>query len=131
VIVSLHVATGAAVGALSGARSRALVLGLASHAVGDAIPHHDIESRRFEIASGAALLALLAWSRGPFDPAVIGGAAASAPDLEHVVPLPRPGGRQLFPSHRVEGWHQEGGLTAGAQLLAAGVIVALLLRSRS
>jgi hypothetical protein len=128
VIVSLHVATGAAVGALSRSRARALALGLASHALGDAIPHRDIESRRFEITSGLALLALLAWARGPLDRAVLGGAAASAPDLEHVLPLPRPGGRQLFPSHRVEGWHREGGLTAGVQLAAAAVIVALLLR---
>ena len=61
-----------------------------------------------------------------FDPATLGGAACAAPDLEHVLPLPRPGGRELYPSHRVEGWHQEGGVPAWAQLAAAGVIVALL-----
>ena len=66
-----------------------------------------------------------------FDPATLGGAACAAPDLEHVLPLPRPGGRELYPSHRVEGWHQEGGIPAWAQLAAAGVIVALLVGRRA
>jgi hypothetical protein len=126
-IVSMHVATGAAIGAATGSRRRALVLGLVAHALADAVPHEDIESRRFETLSGLALLSLLAAARGPLDPAVIGAAAASAPDLEHVLPFPQPGGRKLFPSHRVEGWHRAGGITAGAQLVAAGVIVAFLL----
>jgi hypothetical protein len=125
-IVSMHVATGAAVGAAAGSRPRALVLGLAAHALADAIPHEDIESQRFETVSGIVLLSLLAAARGPFDPAVIGAVAASAPDLEHVLPFPQPGGRKLFPSHRVEGWHREDGITAGAQLVAAGAIVAML-----
>jgi hypothetical protein len=125
------VATGAAVGAAAGSRGRAVVFGLAAHALGDAVPHMDIDSRRFEIASGLGLLALLAVARGPLDPALIGGAAASAPDLEHVLPLPRPGGRKLFPSHRVPGWHRPGGLPAWTQLLAAGVVVgSLLIRRR-
>jgi hypothetical protein len=121
------VATGAAVGAGAGSRGRALVFGLAAHAIGDAVPHIDIDSRRFEIVSGVGLLALLAAARGPFDAAVIGGAAASAPDLEHVLPFPRPGGRKLFPSHRIPGWHKPGGLRPWLQLFAAGVIVGSLL----
>jgi hypothetical protein len=126
VIVSMHVASGAALGAAAGSRGKALVFGLASHAAGDAVPHSDIDSRRFEIGSGLALLGLLAVRLGPFHPAVVGAAAASAPDLEHVLPLPKPGGRDLFPSHRVEGWHRSGGIPAHAQLLAAGVIVGAL-----
>lgn len=129
-IVSLHVATGAAGGALAGTRLRALAIGPLLHLAGDLMPHEDIESRRFEIASGLALLGLLAAVRGPFDPAVIGAAAASAPDVEHVLPLPHPGGRNLFPSHRIRGWHRSGGVPAWAQLLAAGVIVGVLLSSR-
>jgi hypothetical protein len=130
VIVSLHVATGAAGGALAGTRLRALALGPLLHLAGDLIPHEDIPSRRFEIASGIALLGLVALARGPFDPAVIGAAAASAPDIEHVVRLRRPGGRKLFPSHRIHGWHRSGGLPAGLQLLTAGAIVGVLLSSR-
>jgi hypothetical protein len=130
VIVAMHVAAGAAAGALLGSRGGAVAAGLALHGLQDAVPHHDIPSRRFEAASGLLLLSVLALRRGLFDPAVLGGAACAAPDLEHVLPLPRPGGRELYPSHRIEGWHSEGGVPAWAQLVAAGVIVAALTRSR-
>ena len=113
-------------GALAGSRRQALVLGLVAHAAGDAIPHWDVASRRFEIVSGAAGLLLLAAARGPFDRTVIGAVGASVPDVEHVLPLPRPGGRKLFPSHRVRGWHKSGGLSTSAQLLAAGAILGAL-----
>ena len=126
-IVSLHVASGAAVGAAAGSRRGAVALGLLAHAVGDRIPHRDIASRRFELRSGAALLLLVALRRGVLDPATVGGAAAAAPDLEHVLRLPRPGGRKLFPSHRFRGWHRAGGLPASLQLLAAGVLAGLVL----
>ena len=126
----MHVAAGAAVGALAGSRGRAVVLGFGLHGLQDAVPHQDIRSRRFEIVSGVALLGLLALRRGLFDPAVLGGAACAAPDLEHVLPLPRPAGRELYPSHRIEGWHQAGGVSTQVQLAAAGMIVALLMRRR-
>jgi hypothetical protein len=125
-IVSLHVASGAAAGAAAGSRRRAVGLGLLAHALGDRIPHHDIASRRFELRSGAALLLLVALRRGLLDPATLGGAAAAVPDVEHVLRLPRPGGRKLFPSHRFHGWHRAGGLPAWLQLLAAGVLVGLV-----
>ena len=128
--MSLHVATGAAGGALAGSRSGALLLGLALHGLGDAVPHHDIESQGFEIGTGATAVLALAARYGPFHPVTIGAVAASVPDVEHVLPLPRPGGRKLFPSHRVRGWHREGGLPAWAQLAAAGTILAVLIGSR-
>ncbi|MEP6910031.1 MAG: hypothetical protein ABI896_06315 [Actinomycetota bacterium] len=129
-IVSLHVATGGAGGALVGSRSGALLLGLALHGLGDAIPHEDFESEGFEIRTGVAALIALAIRYGPFHPVTIGAIAASAPDLEHVIDFPRPGGRKLFPSHRVEGWHKEGGISAWAQLAAAGAILTVLLARR-
>jgi hypothetical protein len=91
------------------------------------MPHEDIFDRRFEIASGVAGVLLLAAARGPLDPAVSGALAASAPDLEHIVRLPRPRGRKLFPSHRIRGWHRSGGVRAPVQLLIAGFLVGLLL----
>jgi hypothetical protein len=130
VIVAMHVASGALAGATTGSRGGAVLVGLGLHALGDAIPHRDFPSRRFEIGSGVALLGLLAVRRGLASPAVLGGAACAAPDLEHVLRLPRPGGRSLFPSHRFEGWHQAGGVSAPAQLLAAIVIVGLLVLRR-
>jgi hypothetical protein len=128
-IVALHVATGAVAGALAGTNDRAALVGLALHAAGDAVPHEDFDSTRFEAATGIGLLALLALRRGVFDPAVVGAAFAAAPDLEHV--LPRSDGPKLFPSHRLEGWHRSGGISAPLQLGLALVIVgALVLRKK-
>ena len=126
----MHVASGAAAGALLRTRKRALIAGALLHFVGDVIPHQDIASRRFEIRSGFALVALIALARGPTDPAVVGALAASAPDIEHVVSLPRPGGRKLFPTHRVPGLHQTGGVRAWAQLLVAGALIGLVVSER-
>jgi hypothetical protein len=127
-IVSAHVASGGAGGLLVGSRLAAVVLGAGLHALGDAIPHQDIPSRRFEVCSGVVGLAALAWTRGPLHPATLGAAACAAPDLEHVLPLPRPGGRKLFPTHRVERWHRSGGIPAWAQLAAAGLAIAAIAR---
>ena len=129
-IVSLHVATGAAAGALAGTRGRALAIGPLLHLAGDRMPHQDIASRRFEITSGLLAVAALAVRRGPLDPAVVGALAASAPDVEHVVRLPRPGGRKLFPTHRLHGWHRAGGVPASAQIFVAGLLVGALIAPR-
>jgi hypothetical protein len=125
-ITSLHVATGAAGGALAGSRARALALGMLLHAAADRVPHRDIPSRRFETLSAAGAALAVAAARGPLSPAFVGAVAASAPDLEHVVRMPRPGGRKLFPSHRFHGWHRAGGVSASAQLLAAGFLLGLV-----
>ena len=128
-IVSLHVATGAAAGALAGSRRRALLLGPFLHLAGDRVPHEDIPNRRFEITSGAACMALLALRRGVFDASTLGAAAASAPDLEHLFKQLRPGGEKLF--HGRHGWHRSGRrFSASVQLLLAGGIVGLLTSMR-
>jgi len=90
------------------------------------MPHQDVASRRFEALSGVAGLVLLAAARGPLDKTVVGAVAASVPDVEHVLRLPRPGGRKLFPSHRLRGWHKTGGLPASVQLVTAGVLLGAL-----
>jgi hypothetical protein len=129
VIVALHVATGAAAGAASGSRLAALLLGPVLHLTGDRLPHQDIRSRRFEIGSGLACLLLLGARRGPLDPATIGAAASSAPDLEHVLPFLRPGGSKLF--HGRRGWHRSGRFPADLQLLLAGAILGVLIAQPS
>jgi hypothetical protein len=127
VIVSLHVATGAAMGAVVRSRRLALLLGPPLHVAGDRVPHEDIPDRSFEIGSGLAALALLAARRGLFDPAVLGGAAASMPDLEHLVPWLRPRGEKIF--HRGGGRHGVG-MPVETQLLLAGTVVGVLLARR-
>ena len=124
VIVALHVATGAAVGAASRSRLAALLLGPVVHLAGDRLPHEDFHSRRFEIGSGLAGVFFLSARRGLFDPATLGAVASSAPDLEHILPFLRPGGRKLF--HDRLGWHREGGFPAYVQLVLAGVIIGAL-----
>jgi hypothetical protein len=126
-IVSLHIATGALGGALVRSPVTAAVLGPVLHFYGDRVPHEDIDSRRFEIGSGVAGVLALALVRGPFDSATVGAVASSVPDIEHVVRLPRPGGRKLFPSHRIPGWHRPGGLTTETQLLIAGALLGAVL----
>jgi hypothetical protein len=90
------------------------------------MPHHDIESRDFEIGSGLACVCALAVRFGLLSPVTIGAVAASAPDIEHVLPGADER-KQLFPSHRIPGWHREGGVPVWAQLLAAGTILGFVL----
>jgi hypothetical protein len=126
-IVSLHIATGALGGAVVRSPVAAAVLGPVLHFYGDRVPHEDIDSRRFEVGSGIAGVLALVLVRGPFDAATVGAIASSVPDIEHVLRLPRPGGRKLFPSHRIPGWHRPGGLTAETQLLIAGALLGAVL----
>jgi len=129
-IVSLHVASGAAAGALLESRLGALLAGPVLHLLGDRVPHHDIPSRRFETWTGVSALALVALREGPLSAATLGAVAASVPDVEHVLRLPQPGGRKLFPSHRVLGWHRTGGVPTWAQLVAAGLLLGFVLARR-
>ena len=126
VISSLHVATGAAAGALLGSRRAAVVVAPLLHAAGDRMPHHDIASRRFELYTCVGGIIALGITRGPLDPATVGGFWSAFPDAEHVLRFPRPGGKKLFPSHRLPGWHRPGGVPASVQVLAAGAILAAL-----
>jgi hypothetical protein len=126
VIVSLHAATGATMGAAVESRTAAALLGIPLHLAGDRVPHRDIRNRRFEVFSGLAIVAILAARRGATSAATVGALAACAPDVEHMIRLPRPGGSKLF--HR-PGWHRAGGLSTRAQLLVAGVLVGRLLAS--
>ena len=126
-IVSLHLATGAVGGALVRSPLAAALLGPFLHVLGDRMPHEDINSKRFELQCGVLGVVALAAIRGPFDAATVGAIASVAPDVEHVIRLPRPGGRKLVPRHRIPGWHRPGGLTAEAQLLLAGALLGAVL----
>ena len=128
-IVSLHAATGATMGAAVRSRAAAALLGIPLHLAGDRVPHRDIHNRRFEIVSGLAIVALVAARRGLSDAATIGALAACAPDVEHIVRLPRPGGSKIF--HGRRGWHRAGGLSTRSQLVLAGFLTGRLLGRRS
>ncbi|MBD0329557.1 MAG: hypothetical protein ICV64_05580 [Thermoleophilia bacterium] len=126
-IVVGHVAVGALAGALARSRGAAVGLGLVLHGVADWVPHGDTRSRPFEAASGIAGVLALAFARGPLDRTTLGAAASALPDVEHVLPLPRPGGQKLFPTHRFPGWHRAGRvLPVSFQLVAAGAAIGAL-----
>jgi hypothetical protein len=123
VISSLHVATGALAGALLRSPRVAFAAGPVLHALGDRMPHEDIGWRAFELWTSVGGILALGVTRGPLDAATVGGFASALPDAEHVLPFPRPGGKKLFPSHRLTGWHMPGGVPASVQVLAAGAIL--------
>ena len=116
-------------GALVRSPWAAAAVGPLLHFLGDRVPHEDIDSKGFELRCGVLGSLALAVVRGPLDAATVGAVTSVAPDLEHVIRLPRPGGRKLFPSHRIAGWHRPGGLTAEAQLLIAGALLGAVLAS--
>jgi len=126
-IVLMHVASGGVAGAVVHSRARAAALGPLLHFAFDIVPHEDIPSRLFETASGLAGIALLARRRG-LDAATIGAVAAAAPDLEHILPLPRPHGKALFPSHRFASPVCIRGVPAWLQLALAVLVLARLCR---
>jgi hypothetical protein len=124
VIASLHVASGAAAGALTGSRVLAILLGPALHLAADRVPHRDIMNTNLDLVSGVVGAATLAVRYGPTHPVTLGGVLAAAPDLEHVCPLLRPAGAKLF--HGRRGWHRTGRLPVGLQLAAAVLVIGLL-----
>ena len=114
-------------GAVVRSRSLALLLGPPLHVAVDRVPHEGIPNRRLEVASGVATLGLIAARRGMFDPSVLGGAAASMPDLEYLVPRLRVRGEKIF--HRGGGRHSAG-ISVEAQLLVAAALLGLVLARR-
>ncbi len=112
-------------------RSRvvAALIGIPLHLAADAVPHRDNASRRFEVGSGVLVAALVAARRGLADAATVGALAACAPDLEHLVRLPRPAGSKLF--HDRRGWHRSGPLSTRAQLALAALLLGRLLAAKT
>jgi hypothetical protein len=126
-IASLHVASGAAAGALASSRGQAAVAAPLLHLVLDLVPHDDIPSHRFELLTAGGALAALALAYGPLDRVTIGAALSAAPDLEHLRRFPRPRGRKLFPSHWVAARHQGPRVPVWFQLAAAAGLLRLVL----
>jgi hypothetical protein len=129
VIVSLHAATGATMGAAVRSRTAAVFLGLPLHMAADRVPHRDIPDLRFEFGSGLLVVGLVAARCGLTDKATLGALSTCLPDVEHIVRLPRPGGSKLF--HGRRGWHRSGRLSVETQLLLAALLVGRILATSS
>jgi hypothetical protein len=129
-IVALHVATGAATGALMRSRIAALAMGPLLHVASDRVPHRHPSHPSLDYLTGLLAVGALAARRGVSDAATVGAFAAVVPDLEHLIPALRPRGMKVF--HRRRGGDRRStGLSPGAQMILAGVILApLVLRER-
>lgn len=110
-----------------GGRRRCAALGRPPRLLGDVFPRGGTGSRWFEAASGVVTLLAFAPPSVPLDPVTIGAASAAAPDVEHVLSLPRPGGGPLFPTHRWKRLHHAGRRPGAAQFVLAYLLLAGLL----
>lgn len=105
-----HMITGALVGTVAGSPLLASLAGFISHAVFDAVPHHDYRKKRYvalDLLVGTAtlyILHLLAYSQTPItrSPIILGSLAAALPDIEIVISYLLGKKRKwppLYPSH--------------------------------
>lgn len=99
-MMTTHALLGAALGRLTRHRPLAFLLGVASHAAGDVLPHRE-QPLSLDAPLAAATLLLLGRRYGWNSPEAWGAAGGIAPDGEHV---PSALGRQsdeeeLFPTH--------------------------------
>ncbi len=127
-----HFAAGALVGGATGHVGAAVLGGLASHVLLDALPHYDFPDWRIELAGGGLALWVLLIMPFVSWPAVVGGLCGMLPDLENLLQklgrLKRSSFR--FPSHTGLVLHgrETGPSTLMWQLLlAAGCFVGLAL----
>lgn len=95
-----HMLVGAAAGLATGNAPLGAAVGLASHTLFDAYPHHDYHRLGwglFDLATGLTLAVLVVLPHGAS--AMSGAIAASIPDLEVVLKKALPGWRLVSPSH--------------------------------
>lgn len=124
-----HVGSGAVAGAGFRAPLHAAIAGVIVHGLLDAAPHGEMEDEQWELASTALGLGLLLARFGARSPVFWGAVGSVLPDVEIVVPAPRPGGRRLFPTHRYDVLHSSRtplGLPAWAQAVLGGAAVGAL-----
>lgn len=99
-MVSVHAAVGAAVGAVAGRRRAALVAGIVSHFICDLLPHRDFDIK-IEATLGSAVFLYLARRYGIDSPQFIGAVGAVLPDAENALAtlgiIPRDW--MTFPTH--------------------------------
>jgi hypothetical protein len=136
VILAVHIPAGALAGRWARSGPAAFGWGVLSHAALDLVPHKDPFGERAEIGMTAAMLALVA-TLTHLDARTLAGAVGGAlPDLEHLMPWVRRGGRTVFPTHHASG-RLHGSLptrmelgTAAQLTIAAALMVRLVLATR-
>lgn len=125
-----HALVGAALGRITRHKLGAFLVGIASHAAGDVIPHKEFPLETDgPLAAGA--LALLAWKFGPNSPEFLGALGGVLPDSEH---LPTKlglwsDGDELFPTHGPypQPWLHSMGRTPNDNYAQIGIALSALL----
>ncbi len=99
-ICAVHAAIGAAVGRLAGRKDTGFAAGVATHLLGDLVPHKDFDPKT-EAPLLAATLALIAWRRGINSPEFWGAVGGITPDFENAAYVTGllPKERLVFPTH--------------------------------
>lgn len=119
-IAAVHALTGAALGRLCRNHAQAFLVGLASHAAADLLPHRDLEipAEAVLLAGAAGLLGSL---RGPHSREFAGAVGAVLPDAENLVGrlLGIPDSKLLWPTHRRYHGREANGFTGQAVLALA------------
>lgn len=124
-----HALMGAALGRIVRNRPLSFLLGVASHALGDVLPHQE-RALAMDGPLCAAALGLIAWRYGPASPECLGALGAITPDAEH---LPtrlgfRSQDEEIFPTHGPypQPWLHSMGCDPGDDVVQFGLIAASL-----
>jgi hypothetical protein len=103
-ICAVHAAVGAAVGRAVGNVGGAFVSGVATHLIGDLLPHKDFDPK-VEAPLLAVTLGAIVWRCGIKSPEVAGAVGAVAPDIENAAGILNiiPKSAMRFPTHINDG----------------------------
>ena len=103
-ICAVHAAVGAAVGKAVGKVGGAFVSGVATHLIGDLLPHKDFDAK-VEAPLLAVTLGVIALRCGIKSPEFVGAVGAVAPDIENAAGILNiiPKSAMRFPTHINDG----------------------------
>lgn len=129
-MMTTHALVGAALGRVARNRSAALLLGIASHALGDLLPHRECPAA-IDVPIGMGVLALIAAKFGWDSPEMLGAVGGIAPDGEHLateIGLQEPSA-EIFPTHGPypQSWLHSMGISPPNDSVQIGLTVAALL----
>lgn len=129
-IGAVHACIGAAVGRAVGSRGKAFAAGVATHLIGDLLPHKDFPIQ-IEAPLLAVTLGVIAVRCGVNSPEVAGAVGGFVPDVENAAGIVGilPWDKVRFPTHRERGrYHGRRTKTVWPQMIGAALCLAYALR---